>query len=412
MDLQSRKKKVLKAECLFIKKFGLIIMLLVIAVVAVLNNYFWAWVQLSCPAGFTVDKCLNTSCIIMVLGLITAISLWPLSLRWMKNKHALIWNVCISILCVLSVEFVVRMAYFQSPFWLAVRARAGIHDYYIRELAYIRLEAMDKSLSSETNAVVLVGSSQVLNAVDAVLLSSLIKPMSVKRRALYGMTPIKALAAKHYLSIDEGNTVFQYLSSFDFVNQDPYPINWMRPLIVGESFMDVIRCHNVMTNVENWRNIVDLSLSSQFELWRIRDYVRQITMNFMGASSLTTKQERAEKGDSYQQNTNGIDLFEQKAFITLTEYFCDKHANSLIFEGQVNILRQTEQTKENDIIISSWIQSLQNELCETPINYVSLENQCLIPDSYWEDTIHLNSTGRYAFTHYLADYFLYEYQCK
>jgi hypothetical protein len=295
----------------------------------------------------------------------------------------------------------------QSPFWLAVRARTGPEDYFMRELSYIRLETADKALAETSHAVVLLGSSQVLNGIDAHRLSDMIAPVKLKRRAMYGMTPLKALGAQYYLSIMPSNTVVWYLSEFDFTNQDPLPADWLRPLIRINGLQALVKCYTGRQHIQYWRQWVDMGMSAMFEAWRCRDYARHILMHMTGVDAALAGDYSAADKTALQNMASAYDVLkvmptEQEAFALLMEYIRGRDAKTVIFEGRLHPDMYTSQRNAVNTHISHWMQA---KSMEWNFVFVPLEKQPFrFPKNAWKDMTHLNARGRETFTAFVGEY--------
>ena len=203
----------------------------------------------------------------------------------------------------------------QIPFWLAARARLSPGQHFMRETCYVRIEEAAGRVD-ERPGIALVGSSQVLHGMDEQLLRKLIWPVPVIRRAVFGTSPLKALAMMDYVPYRRGDVCAQYLSEFDFTGQEPFPYSWFRPFASWETLPDVLSSVGAETRMREWRGVADYAMAASFETWRSRDFLRQILFHFWSPEpEAIGEQEKAmAKGNAWAESAPRFMPGEERAF--------------------------------------------------------------------------------------------------
>lgn len=383
-----------------------------------LSKWFWFFVTLD-PADIS-EGWLNpfkSAYLLVVAGMSFIPLIWQL-LRRMEQVRPFIQRLPIAtmtaVLMLLLFDAVVRNARVQIPFWLAVRARTGEGDYFMRELTYMRLHQRAPEEWHSGSCVYLVGSSQVLVGIDEKRLAELIHPVPVKRRAMYGMTPLKALAALSYLDVKPGDKVVFYLSEFDFTNQLEMPVNWMRPLSGPGTLGMISRCFRPLRLLRYWRQLVDLGTASVSEAWRMRDYVKHLVFHVAeGSQSMAATLLVNMDGGAVMAKPDESLRFmpaEFAAFKRLVEELNARGANGIVFEGQVSPELHTDQRSAFRGETELRMRQLAGEV---GFAYVPLDKQAFKAGAGdWKDMTHLSDEGRRKFTEYIADFLNQEMKSK
>jgi len=364
-----------------------------------LGDPFWQWVAGSSPFsagwyGFSIFRTGGGAAAGLSIPLI-----WWLGLR---AKRRLILVPLLVFCLVLLVECGLRMPTIQSPLWLASRARLESDQSYMREVCYIRLEEV-VGRTTTSPAVLLMGSSQVLNGVDVQLLRELLQPMPVIRRAMFGMSPLKMLSMLAYVPFHRGDICVQYLSEFDFTNQKEFPFDWFRPYASWETLPDVLACIPRSVQLRHWRQEVDYLLAATFESWRDRDFLRQIAFHGVGRSTSSGTENLPPDPAGLVTHAQGALFFsvaEQNAFQLFLQQLVEQDVRLLIFEGDVNpaiLSRDRLQAKQ---IVRGELQDIARKDGYT---YISIQEQGLgLSAEHWLDMTHLNEIGRDRLTRRIA----------
>jgi hypothetical protein len=129
-------------------------------------------------------------------------------------------------------EWLLQRPGMQAAVWLAARARLAPDQVFMREVCYVRLEEASGP-PPEAPAIGLVGARQGRNGVVGRLLGELLHPTPVIRRAMFGMSPLKAMAMQSWMPFRPGDICVQYLSEFDFTNRRPFPFPGSGPMRRG-----------------------------------------------------------------------------------------------------------------------------------------------------------------------------------
>ncbi len=303
---------------------------------------------------------------------------------------------------VMGVEVVLQSSFLQAPLWLAARARLDRDRAFMREVCYVRLEEAS-GRQSGSPAVVLMGSSQVLWGVDEHQLRKAIFPKPVIRRAMCGMTPLKALSMLSYVPLSSDDLCVQYLSELDFTNQDAFPYAWFRPYASWSTWPDVIQCVDPAVRLRQWRHVVDYAMAASFECFRDRDFLRQIAFHFWG---------REDGPDDHAPLAGPVPMViqapeqisyapsEQRAFEIVLQHLSDGNVDLLVFEGDVNPALHSQKRLLTRTQIR---EALRVSLFKRGFHYVSIEEQGLsLGAEYWHDMTHLNAEGRKRLTQRIA----------
>ena len=361
---------------------------------------FWRWVEGANPIfwHWSTGAGVRAAAFALVFSAIPAIWLLGLKVRTPKYSAA-----GLALLAVVAAEILLRSHWVQTPLWLAARARLDPDQYFMGEVCYVRLEEA-AGRETEKPAIVLVGSSQMLNGVDEQLLRRLLEPVPVIRRSMYGLTPLKALAMLAYIPFQPGDVCVQYLSEFDFTNQDEFPYAWFRPYASWTTWPDVVRCLGPSVQVRQWRHLVDYALAATFESWRIRDFARQICFQFWrrvpaagGAPASADPALTANEARGPLRPAPG----EKRAFEVFVRRLAARQVDLVVFEGEVNPAIHSaarQQAKED-------IRRYLNDFAEAKQGrFVTLAEQNLTfgPDR-WKDMTHLNASGREILTRRMAE---------
>lgn len=335
----------------------------------------------------------------------------PLCWRLCLNRRTTMpMTMLFAVALVCAVDFGLRLAPVQAPLWLAARARLESDQSFMREVCYIRLEEA-AGRADATPSVILMGSSQVLNGVDEQLLRRLIAPQPVIRRAVFGMSPLKAVAVSSYVPFRPGDTCFLYLSEFDFTNQDPFPYSWFRPFASWRVWRDVMESAGSSVYWPHWRGVIDYSMAATFELWQTRDFIRRIVFHFWrnepaaqsAVTDLASLAAEAEKAKTVVR-----DAPEQwRAFAHFVRRLRAESVKLLIFEGDVN----PELYSQKRLAAKQETMDALLEYVGPDVQYISRNDQNLgLTHEDWRDMTHLNAHGRELLTRRLATSLVAEFQ--
>lgn len=372
----------------------------VLAVLAV-GGPFWAWVDgqsIVWPGGGRLMWRVLIGALIG--GSIPAV--WALGWRVRTKRGRVVLAVG---LVVVAAEGLLLQPTIQAALWLATRARLEADQSFMREVCYVRLEE-NVGRSDERPAIILVGSSQVLNGVDAGLLRELVYPVPVIRRAMFGMTPLKTLAMQAYMPFRAGDTCVQYLSEFDFTNQEAFPFAWLRPYGSWRTAPEVLRCLSWRVKVRHWREVIDYLMAATTEWWRARDALNRIVFRFC----VTEREQDAgyEGGRPFDpamaaEQARGdlkFEAAEWAAFQRLARRLEVQQVAMLVFEGDVNPAIYSDQRRR---VKQTVRERLEECLAAGAGRYVSREEQALdLEASDWRDMTHLGRSGREKMTRRIA----------
>lgn len=358
---------------------------------------FWAWVD----GGWTWP---NGAQLVSVRAALWALTFGAIPAVWrmgMQIKRPWIWMWPALAGTLLVANGLLQAPRVQTSLWLAARARLEGKQHFMREVCYVRLE--EAAGRAEVGpAVILVGSSQVLLGVDPRLLAAE-QPLPVIRRAMFGMTPLKALSMRAYLPFRENDRCVQYLSEFDFVNHDEFPFDWFRPYASWRAVPDVLQCVSGRVKLLRWRQVADYLLAATTEWWRARDFLRQIVFHFSGGERTALAEKTPPDLAAAAANARGSVNFragEIAGFQRFAQRLAKQKVRLIVFEGDVNPAiyseaRQRAKRKTRE--------ELSRSLILGDGRYVSLEEQALaLKQEDWLDMTHLASTGREKLTRRIA----------
>jgi hypothetical protein len=387
------------AERLFLRRFWWLFPLAGWGASLAWGGPFWRWVEGANPLPLEGVALLTPRSVLFALGFLLIPAVWRLLLP-VKLSRGAAW---IGALCaVIVADGLLRTGTLQVSLWLASRARLEPDQHFMREVCYIRLEKVAGRPDS-TPGLVLVGSSQVLCGVDEHLLRELLRPAPVIRRAVFGMTPLKALAMAAYVPYRPGDVCVQYLSEMDFTDQDVFPHSWFRPLASWRTWPLVMQCISRPDRVRHWRRAVDYGLWATLETWRARDFIRQILLHFRGVSVEASALAGAPDIPALVGQARAELQFmpgEKRAFLAYAGWLRRQGVDLLVFEGDVSPALHTESRLRAK-------QEVRREFAELAaqgiLDYVPIAGQGLdLTADHWADYTHLNQIGRERLTRRIA----------
>ena len=391
------------AELAFLRKGWWLFPVLGLLCSCAVGGPFWRWVEGADPFVWSWSTGAGWRAAGFALGFTAVPAVWLVGLRMRSPKYA---AMGLALLAVLAAEILLRTPRAQTPFWLAARARLAPDQYFMNEVCYVRLEAA-AGRETKAPAVVLVGSSQMLNGVDEQLLRRLLEPMPVIRRSMYGLTPLKALAMLAYIPFQPGDSCVQYLSEFDFTNQDEFPCAWFRPYASWSTGPAVVRSVAPAVRVRNWRQLVDYALAATFESWRFRDFARQLSFQFwrrVPATAGTTAAADPALTAAEARGPLRPAPAERQAFPVFARQLADRQVKLVVFEGDVNPAIHSPARQQAKAEIRAFLAGFTGtggyHFVSRPEQELALGPEC------WKDMTHLNATGRELLTRRIAREFL------
>ena len=359
---------------------------------------FWAWVEGQPLAVRWAD----------LFGLragLAAVAFSAIPLAWwlgLRLKRTGFWVILAVPALVAGAEGVLRTSKVQVALWLAAQGRLESGQHFMREVCYVRLEEA-AGRGAPAPAVVLVGSSQMLHGVDDRRLRELLRPMPVIRRAMFGLTPLKALAMRPYLPFQADDVCVLYLSELDFTNQDEFPFAWFRPYASWRTLPAVVACVPPSVRIRHWRHLADYALAATTEWWRVRDFLARIAFHFTGRVRLSAETSGAAEATALADRARGELHFadaEWQAFRRFAAQAAERRVELVVFEGEVSpALQSAERTQAKASVrrlVADFVASGYGR-------YVPLAEQGLdLSDGDWHDLTHLNASGREKLTRRIA----------
>jgi len=383
--LSTEDQAVRNAERKFLRHWGWCLPVLGALAAGLLGDGFWGWVDATVPARW-----FNWGHVFGPAGLalggigLLFVGIW----RLLLGRKATLAVVILGALAgIFAIECAIRLSTPQTAFWLAVRSRLGDQSF-MREACYVRLEEA-AGRHGPTPAVMVIGSSQVLNGVDTPALDEALRPdRRAIRRAMFGMGPLKALCMRAYFPFRAGDICATLLSEFDFTNQEEFPASWFRPYGSWQTLPDVLACIGGRTCLTHWRQVADYALAATWELWRMRDGAREIAFHATGremATDTAASAKAGEKAARFAENARGPlqrALAEEKAFVRLSTRLQAEGVRFVVFEGDVHPAIHSEFRTVEKQRIQAWLQSLESD----SFRYVSLDELGLsFPPEDWKD---------------------------
>ncbi|MDR0993508.1 MAG: hypothetical protein LBN38_02925 [Verrucomicrobiota bacterium] len=403
MKNNSSHPSVCELEGLFLRKWGWLLPVAALGLALLCLGGFWEWVAATPRWAWKKPGLFDRRLLLFLLPGI----LLPVVWAWSRRKPvrgAVVWMGAVA--GILFLDAAVRHPVVQIPFWLAARARLEADQTFMREVCYIRLEE-SRSHRPEAPAVLVVGSSQVLNGVDEQQLRQLLAPTPILRRAMFGMTPLKALAMLPYMPFQAGDTCITYLSEFDFTNQERFPASWFRPYASWKTLPQVVRCIGSAAWGRDGGQLVDYAMAATWESWRMRDFARQLVFHFWGRPADHGKGETGALSSirdalAAQQAELTFSPAEQKAFKRFARHLQQGDVRLVVFEGDVNPLLYSPSHESAKAITRHWLVTFGPA---PEYEYVSLaeQNLALGPEA-WKDMTHLNEQGRAVLTQRMAQW--------
>lgn len=373
---------------------------LAIAALLLKGDVFWGWVDVDYATWQPAQLLHLRTCIVAALACVPLV-MWRVT-RHIALPEPLIWSI--AVLGLILFDAAIRLSTAQAPLWLAARARLHPGQSFMSEVCYVRLEE-NAGRENQTPSVMLVGSSQMLNGIDARQLREDIAPVPVIRRAMFGMTPLKALAMLSYMPFQNGDTCVQYLSEFDFSNQDAFPASWFRPYASWQTLPQVVRCIGPSATLRNSGRLMDYAMAATWESWRTRDFLHQILLNAWGPSPLsqadTDKEADALRAIAEKQENIVFSAAEKSAFEQFHAALKTKGVRMLVLEGDVSPKLYTPSRLAAKATTREWLSTFDQP---PTYHYIPREEQRMPqnPD-LWKDMTHLNAEGRTRLTQMLAE---------
>ncbi|MBP5787667.1 MAG: hypothetical protein J6Y19_07625 [Kiritimatiellae bacterium] len=394
----AQKVTVRDAEKAFLRCWGWLFPCVGIGSASLTGGGFWQWVDEGWPVTLDWSYLLSGRAILLGTAGLSIPLVWAIAL-WLgekgKGEQSRWGALLLAGVLVIGVEFMSQLGVPQAAFWLAVRTRLDNWSSFLREVCYVRLEET-AGRAEEKPCVVAVGSSQVLNGVDMHQLGEEVANlgMGAIRRAMFGMTPLKALAMRPWMPFRPGDTCLMYLSEFDFTNQREFPADWFRPYGSWASAGDVVKTVGSRVLCRHWRDAVDYAMACTWELWRMRDGMRELLFHLGGRADCETCSDQTRIPPRLDVERAS---WEEDAMRRFADRLSSAGVRLVIFEGDVNPqLYSDERSKERERI-RHWLDSL---CAAAPDRYyvpLSLQATDIHPDE-WKDMTHLNASGRAQLT--------------
>ena len=399
MKISPNKPGVREVECAFLRKYWLAFPLLGACSFLAVGGPFWQWVE---GASISVHwaNLLSWRTLSWAMASLVIPAIWWLGLHFPVRRR---WTLLGALGLFLAMDLLLRTSFLQVPLWLAARTRLDSGQYFMREVCHVRLEE-NAGRQEPRPAVVLVGSSQVLNGVDTDLLRELLAPVPVIRRAMFGMTPLKALAMSSHMPFRAGDHCVLYLSEFDFTNQDEFPFAWFRPYASWRTLPGVLQSMSRRTKTWHWRRVTDYMLAATVQSWQVRDFLQQVAVHFWAPASQATRSGNDDVKTVLVTSARAELKHapaEQRAFLRFAKRLAAHDVDMVIFEGDVNPAiyspsRLAAKSQVRDFLVELTADSGQR--------YVSREEQGLaFTAEDWSDMSHLNSVGREKLTRRMAE---------
>lgn len=364
-----------------------------------LGGPFWNWVN-GQPIQVAWERLFSLRALAFAMAFLAIPAIWKLGLAWPWRRRTI---GLLALALFVGMECLLRLPLVQASLWLATRARLEPDRHFMREACYVRLEET-AGRQAKSPAVFLVGSSQILNGVDVDLLRTRLAPTPVIRRAMFGMTPLKALCMQPFMPFREGDTCLLYLSEFDFTNQATFPFDWFRPYASWQSLPAVMDSVPGVVRWRYWRQITDYALAATLETWRTRDFLQQIVQHAWQAPRVPPPIKSGPDAETLIRSARAelrLMPAEQAAFATFAQRLSARGVRLVIFEGDVNSAIYSASRLEAKAYVREFLQKCAQEGNR---RYVSREEQALeFGPEHWSDMSHLNATGRRMLTERMAE---------
>ena len=392
--------KVRDAERKFLSVWWWVFPVLGILLSLLTGGGFWAWVDGEIPR-LDWHQAFTLRSIVLAGAGVALVGVWGLLIRREWPGWA-VWMLAMSGFgC---VEAIIRFPAVQTAFWLAAEARipAKANMSFMHDVCHVRLDEAARG-DDPRPAIILVGSSQVVQGVDGELLARLLPDRNIVKRAVSSLRPLQALVAENYIPVRPGDVVVHYLSEFDFTNQEEFPFAWFRPFAGWGSLGDVLGAVGWRSVAKEWRGGVDYALAATLETWRERDWLRTAFFRMWGLSPEDKVfDERIPDRDGglwfSRENSRNTSLSpshpQKRAFEHWISRITAIGATVVIFEGQVNPAWWTAERQALHGETEQWLSSFGDK--GMPVVYFHQEES--FPLEYWDDMTHLNGKGRNELT--------------
>ena len=308
---------------------------------------------------------------------------------------------------VVGCEVLMRTDAVQSTLWRAVNSRLGPADWFVGNVARIRLEMAARGEPAPTGKVVIVGSSQAAAGFDQKKLAEALGGRKVVMRGIGDMDARRILLAMNYLDIGPTDTAILYLSSRDVAASMPFTMNWMRPFASPEGARELLGILGPRRIVAEWTQAIDLALAAVLEMWRSRDYVRHVTDRLLVASSGVSAGQQmlqrdldADLGITAGEEEKLVDL-QFRALDRSLQLLASKASRVVVVEGRMNPAHLDDREIAMQGRLADYLSARLPQLGVTfvPENSQPFEN----PPEDWADATHLNSVGSGKLTAFVAE---------
>ena len=359
---------------------------------------FWRWVTTESIWPPAISSLFGPRAWILAgIGLVLP-GIWAMGQRLKMPRGA---AVLAALLAVAGADAGLGSRRAQIPFWLAARARLAPGQHFMRETCYVRIEEA-AGRGDGRPGIVLVGSSQVLHGIDEQMLRELVWPIPVIRRAVFGTSPLKALAMMTCVPYRRGDVCVQYLSEFDFSGQDPFPYSWFRPFASWKTLPGVMASAGATASLREWRGAADYAMAASFETWSSRDFLRQMLFHFWSPEPEPKggKEKAKAKGKAWEESAPRYMPGEERAFEEYIARLKKMGVGLVVFEGDVHPSMHSAARIEARERVRGEMEERERQ---GVMRHVSIEEQGLgLGTDDWLDKTHLNAAGREKLTRRIA----------
>lgn len=265
----------------------------------------------------------------------------------------------------------------------------------------------------------LVGSSQTYQGFDLALLASHLPACGFEKNCLAGLGPMQYLFLLERIEERQFDVVVCHLSEFDLFREDVLPDSRLR---WGSSFDGCASLLAVLNPAQGWKNrgvLADLTFAAGVPLWRHRDHIRRVVIDYWWKRSDAPKVAAA---TGYQEVGSAEQLEFQAAVSSLqnnvgrkelvdVNFRCiEQFATRLKEQGtRLIVLEGQMQPKIRPLYDRDGLQQetrLQLSAMADRVGFEYLPQHKLpaLTNGDFADPYHLNASGRHKLSMFLTSY--------
>ncbi len=279
---------------------------------------------------------------------------------------------------------------------------------FARSSVFWRRNGLDGVPSAARETVVVIGSSQVNFAISEALLSERLPACRISKKTLPGFGVMQYLMVVPELKTQQADTVVCWVSEFDLFREETLPVNRLRGHVSGPQLFQLVQTLSPRIAWDNRSELSDLAAACLSPLWRDRDLLRILSLNFWWRAS-SSPQGEPPAGDRQRQIANLKQSIRRTrlvqgnfdAFALFARQLRDAGIRLVVFEGQTNPLAVQDVDPAFRVETRTRFEKMAREV---GFDYVTEDNMPLFTADDFCDAYHLAPRAAQRFSEYLAGY--------